>query len=403
MPNIPTNQPTDFDAHCTENTRFLRTNDWNNRRYQAVFLVTTRNRYIGGEMRPAGQFYIPSVAHGDSQSEIDWASHSLRIHYHLTYAQIARIIGFSGESGARMAVNRYRNRNLQAIGHSPRGYSYQLGSGQSGQRTVTIDTRTFGIEIEFRYLDFLDAAQVVESATGRHCHSTEYHGRSCMTCGSRVSYSEWKVEKDSTVCSSEWDEDRQATRYKGGEAIAPIGKGDAHLDEISAVMRALKSAGASVDTNAGMHVHLNMKDMGKEGLAEYVLMWAGLEPFIFGLVSPSRRNNRFCEPMSITDAQNIANQFRSRGSAYGNRGALNITCYPKLGTFEIRMHQGTLNPRKMKAWVKLHLGLVQAVKERRHLNLNANLSVLGELSSRGYLDQQVGSYLFARHEQLATR
>jgi hypothetical protein len=358
---------------------FLDDRDHRYRRYYKAFLES--------QLGIRSYYYMPRYQR-DSQERVDWAAFQLRDQYSLTYHRIALLLQFRGESSARMAVNRYRARNLGV----ERGYAYQLGTGVRRRSLITIDTRTFGVELEFKELDFFEAARVVERATGRHCHSTDYHGRTCLTCRQRVGYAEWKVEHDGSVCRMD-----ASGNKTGGEAIAPVGCGDRHIDEISRVMVALRSAGAVVDRDAGMHMHMSVKDLSREQLAQFVLFFQAQQAFLWGLVAPSRRGNGYCDELSLTEANNIAAQFRAGRDAYGPRGALNISPYPRLGTFEIRMHQGTLNARKMKAWVLLQLAYAQSVKEDKHQSYQADLTVLGSLTRDGFLDQQVGSYLFARH------
>jgi len=375
-----------FDIHF--DCKFVTPEDERRKSYKFAFL----QQVVGSET----QYFLPKVGI-HKQQYTDWSAYQLRHNYHCTFAHIARLLAYKSESGARMAYNRYIARVVnQGTGG---GYSYILGTG-SRTPAMGIAARTFGVEIEFKGLELNYASRLIERATGSHCHITGYHGRTCDVCGQRLGYAEWKLERDSTVSESQEDEDGNPITV-GGEAVSPVGKGDAHLEEIGKVMETLKRNGAIVNRQAGLHVHINMKDMGRVGLANFVLTWQQSEDFLYGLCAPSRRTNHYCEPMSLTEAQNIANQFRTTGRAYGNRGALNITSYPKLGTFEIRMHQGTLNPKKMKSWVKLLMAYTQAVKEGKHSDLTGDLSVLGKLTSYGFLDQEIGSYLFARHGHLA--
>lgn len=374
-----------------ERQHFVTERDYRYRRYNTALLlqVVPNPEPLGPHGMDIAQYFFPKVGI-HRQDLTDWSAEKLRTDWNLSYARISELLGFSGESGARMAVNRYRARTFGVM----QGYSYQIGSGIAPK--TNMKTRRFGVEIEFVDLDFYEAARIVQMVTGRHCHTTSYHGRTCDTCRQRLDYSEWKIERDSTVTRTDTDDDGNDFT-SGGEAISPVGFGEDHLAVIGKVMQGLRAGGAKVNTQAGLHVHLNMKDMGREGLANFVLTWAQQEDFMYGLCAPSRRGNHYCEPISITEAENIATQFRQSGRAYGNRGALNITSYPKLGTFEIRMHQGTLNPKKMTAWVKLLMALVQVVKQNEFSDLTGDLSVLGKLTTKGFLDQEIGSYLFARH------
>ena len=372
--------------------------EWDCRRHRYRSLMrTTSNRTYDRQAnvwRDSGMLFFPRV-NRDRQSEIDYTVFQLRDRENKSFNKIANLVGYSSESGARMSFNRYRARELSV---ATGGYSYQLGGGTRVSSSLDIMTRWFGVEIEFVTLPYHLAAGVVESVTGRHCHQMAYHSRRCDTCNQRVGYEEWKVETDSSVT------DYNGSVRLGGEAIAPKKRGLAHFEEIGNVQKALAAAGAKIDQRCGMHVHISMQDMSRQELARFVLMWQKQQQFLYGLVAPSRKNHHYCSDISLSSATQIAQQFEATGNSYGDRGSsLNVTSYPKIGTFEIRLHQGSLNSRKMRAWVLLMLGFAQAVKVGIDTDLTPDLSVLGKLVSANVLDQQVGSYLFSRHEHFATR
>jgi hypothetical protein len=89
------------------------------------------------------------------------------------------------------------------------------------------------------------------------------------------------------------------------------------------------------------------------------------ENIIYGLTSASRNSNNYCNKMrdswsSATGAASFDDYaIEGRSRYYG----VNLQSYTVHGSIEFRMHQGTLNPQKIKHWVIFLLKLVQKCKE----------------------------------------
>lgn len=341
--------------------------------------MTTTRTTIGAN----GQRMIISIG-----SDIDEACYNSRVNQFWTWERIAMYHGLGGPSSARTAAARHASRNGLA--------------GAAGFVPVRrTRERTFGVEIEFISLDRQVACGAIAQALGiPHVHLTDYHGRTCQTCGRTVSgFREWKIERDGSVSDG---------RY-GGEVVTPILKGTDGLASIQKVMHGLRQAGAEVDQKCGLHVHLSVQHMTDGQRADLVRSWYEHHDTFDRFVAKSRtiigrgRPYEFCERADESEWEAAAeNMERSGNFGYCNKyRSLNLAPFPKYGTVEIRLHQGTLNSRKVNNWVRLLHGFFDSIEAGIQLELSPGLAMLGSLADAQKISQETAAYLMARATQLA--
>ncbi len=214
-----------------------------------------------------------------------------------------------------------------------------------------------------------------------------------------------------------WSVKPDGTRGVSAEAVSPI-LGAETLAQCTTAARALASAGATVNKQTGYHVHLGADHYGLNGIANLVVNWAIAHDTIAALVAPSRLNNGFCRPLSLQDADRTAEQVRNGRIANINGGryySLNLASYDRHGTVEIRLHHGTLNGSKIKAWAEFCNAMAEAAKAGIVLEpadhagnnpaarLNNLADLLRGLVGNEYLSQKTATYLNGRAEELAAR
>ena len=85
--------------------------------------------------------------------------------------------------------------------------------------------------------------------------------------------------------------------------------------------------------------------------------------------------------------------------------ALNVTCYPKYGTVEVRLHQGTLSAEKITAWVDFGQALIAWAKAGAPMMTYGvgRADMLTALTAAGGLSDTVAAYLEGRATELARR
>jgi hypothetical protein len=210
-----------------------------------------------------------------------------------------------------------------------------------------------------------------------------------------------------------WAVKFDGTRHVSAEAVSPILTAD-RLNEGKTVARALLSGGATVNKQTGYHVHLGADEYGIEGIAKLVWNWNFIHATIGSLVAPSRLNNGFCKAVDTSRLDQWVEHVRNGNISNAEGGryySLNLASYSRHRTVEFRLHHGTLNGSKIKAWAEFCSAVArysvdnepitdakfQSVPDR----LNNIKEFLELITLTGHLDQTTADYLKGRAEELA--
>lgn len=259
-----------------------------------------------------------------------------------------------------------------------RGWEHFLHTNRSGRRSSGSRGRRFGVELEVVGITQARAAQALTEA-GVHCTSESYNHRTRP---------HWKVVPDATV-------------QGGCEVVSPPLRGQAGFDELERVMAALRDAGARINRTCGTHVHHEMKGLTGPQLARVLEFWVARQQVFDQLVAPSRRNTRWSAHWGAGEATRVANVLRGSSGRRGIRlyadryRNLNVMSYPKYGTFEVRLHQGTLNFTKLSRWIRLFQSVIETVKANENANEEIGRDLPGMLTGLD-TDQDVRTYFVQR-------
>jgi hypothetical protein len=161
--------------------------------------------------------------------------------------------------------------------------------------------------------------------------------------------------------------------------------GDDFISLISELAGAMAKQGATVDGRCGLHCHIDARDYNFYETKRMGLLWQRVEPALYRLVHPKRHESTFCVPCGakygpILEQGKLPKQAKDqyflatynrapskelnrstlRGQKYGgNRyNSLNMHSWMFRGTFENRMHHGTVNEMKLIMWGVLNAHLV---------------------------------------------
>jgi len=344
----------------------------------------------------------------------DQRAYELR-HLGVGWGAIAEALGMSGESVARAAANRYRERlgivaEVSARRSAAGRLAAEIRHGRAdeirrglvdpttptveGRATLVAQTilplaqRTFGAEVEFtgkyKHQAAHDIAHALHAAgyavaqyQGEpHIHSMPYHGERCEVCGEHVrdKYLQWRIERDGSVTTYrhhiETDPNNGGQEF-GGEVVSPI-LTTADFPQLAIVLKALRqqttwqNAGAhsaKVNANCGLHIHVGVKDLTPAQRAAIYRHWYSATSIVSTFVAQSRNNNYFCRVPAQHEIDRVARTLEMNiGATLQNvtekYRSLNVLPFPKIGTFEFRLHQGTLNAQKIQQWVTLLLAFV---------------------------------------------
>lgn len=170
--------------------------------------------------------------------------------------------------------------------------------------------------------------------------------------------SQWKIVSDGSVSHPQ---------RTGAEVVSPVLRGQAGLDEVARVCRALEAIGCVVNRTCGLHIHVGIRGTPMADDVDFfkrlVKLYAKFEPVIDTFVAPSRRGNAnsYCRKVELNACIERAGDMHTLFRAYNNGSRyakLNLQSYWRHGTVEFRQHQGTTDARKVTNWVIFCLRMV---------------------------------------------
>lgn len=246
--------------------------------------------------------------------------------------------------------------------------------------------RKFGVEIE--YIGTRDALAAEMTARGLRVRNESYTHRVMA---------EWKIVTDGSL-------------MRGYELVSPPLRGADGLRQLKLACEALAAAGCTVDSSCGLHVHHDVSDLTAAHLGRLFRAWSNNQPSTDMLVARSRRGSRWAQPLRETEVQTVERlPSMERGIAtnhfrYTDRyRALNVACFPRYGTVEVRQHQGTLNYSKIAAWIAFGQAFVALAKSDAPTDATGDVFVLVDLLSGHGLPADQATYLRGRAAHFSGR
>jgi len=134
-------------------------------------------------------------------------------------------------------------------------------------------------------------------------------------------------------------------------------------------------AGGAVNRSCGVHTHFCVAldtDEQRNNLTEW---WPVLEPLFAGMVESRRRTNDYCT--LVSKVQNRHDRYDSRYRA------LNTQAFMEHGTYEVRLHHGSLDSNELIGWVQVMLGFFDGFRDIEAKD--ALIKAVSHLSPRGKL------------------
>jgi len=197
-----------------------------------------------------------------------------------------------------------------------------------------VNNRAFGIEIEFIGSRRLVAQCIRE--LGVPCE-VEHYNHNTRT--------HWKIVTDASLGYN-----------NAGEVVSPILTGEQGLRELELVCQALDQAGATVNRQCGLHIHLDSRDMAPAEIQTVFKRYADYESQIDRLMPRSRRGNpRWCGTLNSNQTETVKQRdFNTKdtlASAMGRYHKVNLTNIASRGSIEFRQHSGTTEYIKILNWL----------------------------------------------------
>lgn len=248
----------------------------------------------------------------------------------------------------------------------------------------------FGVEIETVGLSRRGAAVCIQSVVGgRIEYRPSYDRQTVIAADGR----EWHAMADGSLDSE--------NGYVA-EVVTPKLCGDADLETLQKVVRALRTAGASVNESCGLHVHVDGTNLTAAAAARVGVLFGLRQDMLYRACGvQERRVARYCKKLdsakiaklkrATTREQLAAAWYEERDGATAAawRGTqhydqsryygINLHSYFYRGTIEFRLFEGTLHAGKIKAAVQLARAMVAygstaqrngpVLSTSRHMNL----------------------------------
>lgn len=229
--------------------------------------------------------------------------------------------------------------------------------------------QTFGIEFEFTRADFegekpSDWNRVASSLLDaiRGTLGSKFVGNKPLSVyGASRDYRVWNVEYDGSC---------------GWEVVSRILQGKEGLEEVADVLAQLEDStqalGLRLDYRTGTHVHLAWK-VDLRNLRRLLAMVTFFEPALYSLVSPSRAENDYCAPLrSVFDEMDGLRTLEEWKEALEDHDMRYFTVnlrnvFGDTGTVEVRMHNGTQEPRKILVWMSLWMRILKIAEGVREI------------------------------------
>lgn len=169
---------------------------------------------------------------------------------------------------------------------------------------------------------------------------------------------------------------KDGSNGEGQEFVTYPCNGDLLLKNIDTICKEFKDSEAYINSTCGFHVHLDMRESSLIERERIYRAFQFFESIFFDMTSQSRRDNTYCKSLKGLHYRTalISDRYRS----------LNLNAFSKYQTFEIRLHQGTINPEKIKNWVTLLLNFFDTFQ-----NIDINYQELTAREKLIVLFQQV--------------
>jgi superfamily II DNA or RNA helicase len=204
--------------------------------------------------------------------------------------------------------------------------------------------QTFGIEFEVSPKDGTDYVGQSEFMRVGNAILNALRGVAPIALSNNSDYTTWHLKTDSSC---------------GLEITTRILQGPEGFMEVYDVMKILHplldQLGYTVSKKTGMHLHLGVSGVHFSKLKRFMSFVAYYEPALYSLIAPSRVLNKYTASVRMLykklRLKSVTEWKRTVGHYNG------VSLWTGRGTFEVRMHSGTLEAVKTLTWLSLWMRL----------------------------------------------
>ena len=163
--------------------------------------------------------------------------------------------------------------------------------------------------------------------------------------------------------------------YEGIEKVSSPSSGDILYQQVRDLSEWAIEHEALVNSSCGLHVHFDSTDLNYKQVACIAIVYREFEPYLKSMMPPSRQNSRWCRefPISTDALLNISSEEMLVEEYYEYMDSvpsiekynearycgLNIHSRYFHGSLEFRLHSGTLNPTKIRNWIRILNAIIE--------------------------------------------
>lgn len=237
---------------------------------------------------------------------------------------------------------------------------------------IGIKNQAFGLELEFSGITRKQGAEAIARVINGNSYYN-YVGGAYYACVVKAADGrKWTVERDASVHCLNGGEQCEFVTPKCTYEDIPL---------VQECIRALRRAGAKVDSSCGIHIHVDAANHTAKSLKNLVFNFRAKEDLIFKAVKTQKsRLDRWCQPIDdrlvdnikaikkLSDAtlQDVWYDTYGQNSYRGNHynpsryHALNLHSVYYRGTVEFRLFESTLHAGEVRAYINLVLAMSAA-------------------------------------------
>lgn len=209
---------------------------------------------------------------------------------------------------------------------------------------ATVPNRRFGVEIEFVGVSPGIAATAISNA-GVPCVYEDYN---------HTTRNHWKIVRDGSI---------EYHNSNCGELVSPPLVGAAGIEQVRNVLRALVSAGATVNRSCGLHVHVDANDLTIPQIVNVMRRYQNFQNVINTFMPVSRHNSRWAKNLSNdlinrVSSYMVSSSLRRNANALDRYHVINVASFARHGTIEFRQHSASVNNNKVAHWIAFCLFFV---------------------------------------------
>ena len=153
----------------------------------------------------------------------------------------------------------------------------------------------------------------------------------------------------------------------GMEFVSPILQGDQGLWATRGLCTRAKHMGFRVDDDCGYHLHLDVTNNTDLQIRHIASAYAYTHRFWCQLVKSYRAYDcNYCHPLTWTgDRMATEYHFREFCRDQNRYCWMNLQSFVRHGTIEIRLHEGTLDSKRICNWIKAHVRFADFVQDMK--------------------------------------